>query len=393
MNKEETFTIFFAFTKPNNFSGQTAASELIINSLYAGGIKCIPIILYPLARNKKNPILSYFKLFIKQGKIISSLMLLLFSRKPILHLNLGQSFWSFIRIGIWYFPIIVINRNIRVVTSLHGNLFMLWKPNAIITRLFMKFLNTSRVITVLGENQKMKLLKFGLPDYKIRVIPNACFMDPVSDSFIHDKHSNSKGPINLLYLSLLIESKGFAIYLEALEELAKMSLSQPVRAVLCGPITFTPYPERFRTIEEKKKWIEMKVELINRNTQGWLSVEWIPGATGILKQKLFEDSQIFVLPTYFPVEAQPIVLLEALATGCCIITSKAGEISSTLSTESAVFMEKLTPGRLAEEIQRLIINSELRIKMAIAGIELIRGPLSLKSHMGNWDIIFKELKN
>ena len=153
----------------------------------------------------------------------------------------------------------------------------------------------------------------------------------VSDSFIEKKHSDQNSPVHILHLSLLIESKGFPLYLEALEIIARRNLDRTIRAILCGPITFSPYCKQFTSVEDKRMWIERKVELINRISNGLLTVEWIPGATGKLKQKLFEDSHIFVFPSSFPVEAQPIVLLEALATGCSIITSAAGEIPTTLN--------------------------------------------------------------
>ena len=179
-------SLFFSFTKPENFSGQTAASELIIESFTANGFNCIPILLYPLDRNSKNPIIRYIKLFLMQIKSLPNILKLAYTRNPILHLNLGQSYWSFIRVGIWYFPIRLLNRNVRVVTSLHGSVFMLWESSSLITKIFIKFLKSSKLITVLGENQKRKLELLGLSSDKIRVVPNSCNMN-VCFRFIYRK--------------------------------------------------------------------------------------------------------------------------------------------------------------------------------------------------------------
>jgi glycosyltransferase involved in cell wall biosynthesis len=257
----------------------------------------------------------------------------------------------------------------------------------------MSFLNSSNKVTVLGEKQKDKLVQLGLSREKILVVPNSCNMAIVPNQFIDKKHNDIISPINLLHLSLLIESKGFMIYLEALELLSRKKLNQPLKAILCGPITFSPFCHRFKNADDKKAWIERKVGLINRISDGRVTVEWIPGAGGLQKQKLFEDAHIFVFPSYFPVEAQPIVLLEALATGSAIITSTVGEIPSTLNHDCAVFIEKPEPQIIADEIYKLIINPEKRIEMAINGLELIKGPLSLDSHISTWHTIFDEIQN
>ena len=393
MRKNNELIIYFAYTKPKNYSGQTWASELIIESLNDSGIKCIPILLYPLTRTLQNKVLGYFQLLIRQLKTIPNIISLLFSRKPILHLNLGQSYWSFVRVGLWYFPTRIFNRGMKVVTSLHGSNFMKWESEAFITWIFMRFLESSKIVTVLGDNQKRKLIQLGLKPERIRVVPNACNLSPVEDSFIEEKHSDSDLPVRLLHLSLLIESKGFPLYLEALELLAVRNIERPVQAVLCGPLTFSPYCKQFKSVDDKTKWIKRKLEAINRNSNGLITAEWIPGASGKIKQKLYEDSHIFVFPTSFPVEAQPIVLIEALATGCSIITTTAGEIPSTLNTDCATLMDGMDSKMLADEIYRLIVHPEVRTAMALNGIKLIRGRLSLGSHLSIWNQIFDEMKN
>ncbi len=393
MDKARPLTLFFAYTKPANFSGQTAASELIIDSFCKKGVRCIPILLYPLTRNGKIPLLNYLHLLFKQLTTIPNILKLIFCKKPILHLNLGQGYWSFLRIGFWYFPTLFFNRSIRVVTSLHGSTFMTWNKEERKTRLFMSFLNSSRNVTVLGEKQKDKLVQLGLSREKIIVVPNSCNMAIVPKQFIDKKHNATKSQINLLHLSLLIESKGFMIYLEALELLSRKKLNQPIKAILCGPITFSPFCHQFKSSDDKQAWIEKKVDLINRISDGRVTVEWIPGAGGLQKQKLFEDAHIFVFPSTFPVEAQPIVLLEALATGSAIITSTVGEIPSTLNQDCAVFIEKPEPHIIAAEIYKLIINPEKRIELATNGLELIKGSLSLDSHISTWHSIFNEIQN
>lgn len=393
MKKNKEYPIFFSFTKPKNFSGQTAASELIIEAMRAKGKTCYTIPLYHTSPGKNSFISYYLRQIYNQLKIIPVLLRLAVSRDALLHLNLGQSYWSFIRVGSWYIPIRLVNRSIKVVTSLHGNIFMSWDKKARITKSFMAFLNSSSIVTVLGVNQKSKLIQFGLDPGKIRIVPNSCKLDPVADIIINEKHSDFKDQINLLYLSLLIESKGYPLYLEALKILAHRNIEKKINAILCGPITFNPSGTEFRNALEKKQWIEKEIELINSVSDGNLTVEWIHGANGELKQHLFEKSHIFILPTSFPVETQPIVLLEALASGCSIITTPVGEIPTTLNNGCAVFLETIDPQILADSIYSLILNPDLRKKMAIEGVKLIRGHLNLDVHIDTWGKIFNEIMN
>lgn len=388
MSSNNPITLFFAYTKPENFSGQTAASELLIELFSKESVKCVPLILYPLEIGHQSWIKAFSKVVCRQFTILPGLKKLLFNRRGILHINLGQSIWSFVRIGAWYFPLKVLKGNQPTVMSLHGSLFMTWQETSFVSRSFKVILESCNIVTVLGERQKNRLIDLGIKPQKIRVVPNACTLSLVNESFIHYKHSSLES-VNLLYLSLLISSKGYNTYLDSLEELSKMQLPIKINAILCGPITFKANSEPFRTKTDKREWIVSRINSINSNSDNF-KVDWIQGASGDMKARLFQKAHIFVLPTRFPVEAQPIVLLEALASGCSIITSKAGEIPYTLNDETAILLDDPDEASLTKELYSLIINSEKRIAMCKAGLRLVGGPLSVDTHKKKWEEIFSE---
>jgi glycosyltransferase involved in cell wall biosynthesis len=82
-------------------------------------------------------------------------------------------------------------------------------------------------------------------------------------------------------------------------------------------------------------------------------VRWVRGAIGPAKQALFQEADIFVFPTRYAVEAQPLVLLEAMASACAIVTTRAGEIATILDDQSAVFLEGSRVDSLALALNRL----------------------------------------
>lgn len=380
--------IFFSYIEPTNFSGQTAATILIIDSMKERGYECRTIKLYPLQRSIQNVVTRWFNLMRKQVKSIPDIFDLLFTKKPVLHITLGQGIMSFVRIAVWLAPVKLLRHDMKMISSLNGNTFMNWDRNELKTKFFLYFLKNSESVSVLGNRQKEKLISFGIPDDQIRIIPNACELSPVSEAFTKRKHAKDK--ITVLHLSLLIESKGFPEYLEAAQLMAESNPDQEIDFVLCGPVSFTSYCKRFQTVEGKTKWIEEKIQNINAISEN-VRARWIRGARGKEKEALFRDAQIFVMPTTFPVEAQPLVLLEAMAGGCAIISSGVGEIKSILNSENSILIDDTGPGRIFDEVSNLIVNCGKRKKLALSGLNDIKGPLSLGSYTATWEDLLNQL--
>ena len=392
-NSRRSPTIFFTYVKPLSFSGQSAATELIIEKLQERGWDCRPVHIHPLDRAIRNPLRRYGQFALSMIATWWRLWGLVLRKRLLLHVNLGQSLGSFVRLGVGYFPLRLLRPGARVVVSLHGSSFMLWQLRQWETRIFLMFLKSARRVTVLGERQKAKLIELGLAADKIQVVPNTCEIPVISEDEVEAKHTLGEGePVRLLHLSLLIESKGYPEFLEALECLSQQALAQPIEAVLCGPMAFTAECTRFTLESAKEQWILDKVAKINENPDSQVSVEWIRGAFGEEKRRLFEESAVFVFPSRFSVEAQPLVLLEAMAAGCALITSTVGEIPSTVNERCALMLEHPTVEALVAAIKQLSFDADQRRSMALEGLSLIQGPFSPSAYADTWERIFNELQ-
>lgn len=383
--------IHFIYIKPLSFSGQSAATDLIIEKLGKRGWACRRVPIYSLDRGVRNLLLRYGMFGLRLLCSWLHIFSLVFSRRPVVNLNLGQSMGSFIRVGVPYFIARIIRADMRVVVSLHGSVFMSWEKDSLLNRVFMPFLKSARYTTVLGTNQKAHLIELGLSKERIRVVPNTCELDLMDELSVKSKQ-NAEGPVKLLHLSLLIESKGYPLYLEALEILAHEPPPMPIEAILCGPLSYTAYCKRFTNDADKSSWIEKKVDAINRCSAGMVKVKWIRGAKGTNKAQLFRDAQIFVFPSQFPVEAQPLVLLEAMASGCALITSTVGEIPSTVDASCASLLETVSAEGLAQAIRDLVGDGQRRAALARVGLDRLHGPFSLETYADTWEGIFKELR-
>lgn len=378
--------IFFSYIKPPFFSGQSTATELIIQYLEERGWECQLLPIYPLQRSIDNPIKRWYRLFANQLKLIPRLSKVVGTRRPVIHISLGQSWMSFVRIGIWFFPLLLLKPKTTLILSLHGSTFMNWGNSEPITKFFLLFLRRAELVSILGKKQKEKLSTLGIS--KTKIIFNTSELNAVNVEYVLNKHQEKT--INVLHLSLLVESKGFPEYLEAIHLLAQKRLSYKINAIICGPLAFTEYCHRFKSSKEKKQWVEDKIRAIQSLENKNLTIQWIPGAKGEEKEKLFRDAHIFVMPTSFPVEAQPLVLLEALSSGSTIISTRVGEIESVLDDKSAILIDDKLPETIFSNIEVLATDPQKRIKLSLAGLDRINGPLSLRHYIDTWESIFEK---
>lgn len=386
-------SVIFAYPEALSFSGQTAATELAIDQLSTLGWTCHSVKFIALDRSKPalRRYVSYVLGILRAWFLISFHA---FRQRQSICFNHSQSFVSFLRMGIphlflrWALP------NLRIVTSLHGNVFMTWNEDSREMKFFLKLLAASDVVTVLGEDQQDRLRNLGVPCQNIVILPNTSDMRLSLPSDIETKQiapTNTENPLVLLHLSLLIESKGYIGFLEACEEIASEGLIQnPIEIILCGPMAFSAYCTRHTKANIKSKWIEDKIAKLNEVSE--VTATWLPGESGAAKQELFERSHIFVFPSRFPVEAQPLVLLEAMASGCALVTSNQGEIPSTIGRSTGISLTEISVDTVKVAILELARSHERRMSMGLAGIARVQERFSLERYGDNWDELLTRLQ-
>lgn len=387
MNKKNR--IYMSYIKVRTFSGQTASSELLKTIISETDYDLKFINLYSFNRVSKNAIHAAFTWLIQTIKTTPSILSLLVSSKTILYINLGQGFFSFFRVLWWYLPVKLLKRKMPVIISLNGHSFMHWDKKSTKSILFRLILNSTKYVTVVGPNQQEGLLKIGVQKQKILIVPNTLDADFLTKDVIINKQKYIPNePISLLFLSLLVESKGYPEYLEAIYEIASEHPEVQLNAILCGPLTRTTFCNRFNTAYEAEEWIESTILKINTIQPLKVNVKWIKGASGLAKNQVYQNAQIFVLPTYYPNEAQPLVLLEAMASGCAVITTYAGEISSTLSEDEAIMLKTVSSSSVAKAILEFADSEEKRLSCSLNGWILANKKYSISTYKENWVKIF-----
>jgi glycosyltransferase involved in cell wall biosynthesis len=175
---------------------------------------------------------------------------------------------------------------------------------------------------------------------KIHIVPN--FADDylfTEEETINTKFAQTK-PLTLLYLSNMIHGKGYQELVEAYISLHDSYKDQIHLSFVGG----------FR--EEKAE--EDFTNLIKPYNQITYLGKFIDGEN---KKKLYEQTHIFCLPTYYPFEGQPISIIEAYATGCVVITTAHSGIPYIFTDKkNGYIVEKKSVNSIKETIEYIVDN-------------------------------------
>ena len=172
------------------------------------------------------------------------------------------------------------------------------------------------------------------PHVNVRVIPNTVAASAIaSDAELHTRRSEQRGKLRLLYLSNMIPSKG---YLDALEGAAILHERDHLEII--------SFAGAWPSDADRYAFERRVAELGLANQVAQLGSIYDPDA----KRRLFLESDAFLLPTYYPTEAQPLTILEAMATGTPIVTTRQGGIGEMLTDAEALFVAPRDPQAIAD---------------------------------------------
>jgi glycosyltransferase involved in cell wall biosynthesis len=111
------------------------------------------------------------------------------------------------------------------------------------------------------------------------------------------------------------------------------------------------------------------------------------------KFELLKNTDIFVFPSWYPIEGQPLVILEAMSCGCPVISTKdVGVIDETvIDGVNGLLIEKRNIKQLADAIIKLIQDRGLRMKMGEESKKRFCELYTLEKHIKKFKEILKEL--
>ena len=253
----------------------------------------------------------------------------------VVYLPLSQNVPAFLRDALFIVQSRLMGK--RVVVHLHGGYFrtLYQQQGAAFQAAARAALSCVSAAIVLGDGFR-GIFEGLVPTERIAVVENG-----VAD-LVAARPVPSGDPARetLLYMSTLTRTKGI---LELLRATALLRASRPaLRLNVAG------------AFQERELEAECRALIASLGLSG--AVTFAGNVTGAAKAEFLSSGEIFCLPTRYPYEGQPLVLLEAMSAGLPIVSTDRGVISSTVAdgVTGRILPQDAPPEKLAEVLAELL---------------------------------------
>lgn len=264
-----------------------------------------------LGENRFN----YINRVIDYTLVAIQLIIYCFYGKCIVYIQTSQSKMGFLRDKL----IVTISKffGAKVIGHLHGGNYNQFyeEQSSVYKKAIKKFLLDFDKTIVLSSNLKPMFDFQPLMRHRIVTVPNGV---GEIDSNMKGKtieNTSKENPIQLLYLSNLIESKGYLIFLEALKLLKDKGVF--FEANFCGLFRGENDQSSYESPEHAE------ADFLNRIGSYQLNdcVHYLGLVRGKAKDDLLAKAHFFVLPTAYTNEGQPLSIIEAMSHGCVVVST------------------------------------------------------------------------
>jgi glycosyltransferase involved in cell wall biosynthesis len=218
---------------------------------------------------------------------------------------------------------------------------------------------------------------------KVVVIPNGYNInEDFSNIIFQDEH------FNILFLSNLIESKGYIDLLEAIKILVNDHGITEIKCIFCGNFLDSTDNYYFRNKEDAELYFNNFIKINNLNN----NIIYKGLVSGNDKHNILKKSDIFILPTYYSTEAQPLSILEALAYGKIVIATPHRAIPDMIIDHyNGLIIDFKSPKSIVEAFLKVYKNKDLQNKLSKNAVNFVKNNFSSMQFENNIINLFKEL--
>ncbi|MGL5051895.1 MAG: glycosyltransferase family 4 protein, partial [Fusobacteriaceae bacterium] len=291
---------------PNPITGQSISNETIYNGLSEKGYVVESIdtnFSKELTDKAQQGKFDLKKILITISRSINECKKNLFGKNEVVYMTPGATFLGIMRFSHYMFCSIIMKKTYFL--HIHNGVFkkMYDSLSPIKKKSVLFFFKRSAGIIVLGDSLRA-MFEGVIPEEKIFVCENG-----VQDEFIATEEEikiklekfAKDTKKRVLYLSNLMEEKGILDLLKASEKFK----DEEIELNLAGAIE----PSLEKIVKEYLEKYPKKIKY-----HGIVK--------GEKKKRLLLENYIFILPTYYSNEGQPISILEAYTNGCAVITDE-----------------------------------------------------------------------
>jgi glycosyltransferase involved in cell wall biosynthesis len=180
--------------------------------------------------------------------------------------------------------------------------------------------------------KRYKQVKRVIVSQNARIIP-----DPNFQRFPRDKSA----PLIVGHMSNLSRAKGLNLTVETIVEARSRGLD--VKLVLAGPCDGE----------------EAEATLKDAHAKLGNALDYRGPVAGETKDRFFRDIDVFLFPTIYKYEAQPLVILEAMSYSAAVIVAERGYTAELVGQAGDVFAgDAIFPKKAADRIEALLINPD-----------------------------------
>lgn len=329
----------------NFITGVSLAFDLLIKGLYDRKLEYEVVDFLKFGKTKKSGSFNFKKSFSTIYSIFE--VWIKVSSCKTYYSTMSTSLFGFIR-DLLIVTFAKIN-NKRIILHLHGGGFEEFYEKS--PKLF-KFLirfnlkNTDRII-VLGELLKNQFYCVGdFIQEKLVVVPNGLTLG-VSEPNRRVKSIKNIRSKEILYLSNMMPTKGYKDLIKGIEILKDKGFDD-IHLNLCGGF----YDAKTEKDNEIKSEKDLLIYLKNLGLENFITYHG--EVLGDYKIEHLEKAHLFILPTYYPWEGQPLSIIEAMAFATPVISTYHKGIPELIkNARTGYFVEARSPEQIASSITKI----------------------------------------
>jgi glycosyltransferase involved in cell wall biosynthesis len=263
------------------------------------------------------------------------------------------------------FPFFSIHIKKPKILHLHGIDYNFLKKHHI-SRFLLKHL--THMYIAISKQMIKELTDLGIPKSKITYLPNSI------NTNLFKPEKQKKEENTLLFVGRISQGKGLHILLKSLQY-----LKETIRLIIIGPPDWniTYYQDILKMIENENRKGKHEIKYLGAMEQTELA-EW------------YQKVSLFILPSFS--EGFPVTILEALACETPVIATPVGGVPEIIKDHrTGILVPVGNHLQLANAIQYLLENENIRLKMGREGRKLVIEQYSIEKSCQKLCSIYKQL--
>ena len=224
-------------------------------------------------------------------------------------------------------------------------------------------LRRTRCIIVLSERLRDMFAFDSTLRGRVAVVPNG--LPFALNASPRGRRLDQGRPVRLLFLSNLIQSKG---YFDVLKAGAILRKTMGIQSEVVFAGHFLSSPDDPVPMSPEQAEARFHEHVAANDLTG--VARYVGPVTGKAKRRLLEASDFFLLPTRYFTEGQPVSIIEAMAHGCVVISTDYRAIPDmVIDRITGVLIEPGRPDRIADAVRQIVAEPDRYAAMSQAAVE------------------------